>query len=346
MKRSLIFVLFLTSPALAQFPPQTPDSKFPEQIKKVELKKESPTFDSEADYSAMLQACVDQGRIVVVFVGHRGNMTGRNKSKVQTFWCSVEKLDGYPTKCIVIGASNGKSVVHKATLEWNATDDQLTDAISGRKAVSQSAVPFRSALRPGEVQTADVEEQWPVGLAFLNDLEPYTTAQRVQKSGRRWSGVIWSEPRDGSELKWRVPGGMDGADGWSSVLYRSQLQKAKVALDYAAPSKNDTITWHRTYPDGAIFADVLRNRDGLIFEVRVAEKQGGRWDRYVAYRKESYAPSGYRRLSRQQCADCHEKAGNAEYGGLAIPGGDTILSDPIPIVESGQSVQGGLYLDL
>lgn len=213
--------------------------------------------------------------------------------------------------------------------------------------VSQPASPFKVrgvSLSPadgGPPVIADADERWPVGLSFIGDLERYTPAKNTQHTTRRWSGGLGSVSRSSVEIKWNVPGGLVGVSGWKSTLYRSKI-RARVYLGRAdANDSVSAVTWHRSYPDGATFADVLRNDAGQMFEVRVAEKVNGEWRRYVAFKDVEARPHGYAPQTSRQCAACHVMAGAVEYGAAAIPGGDTVLSDPFDDVERGMYWQGG-----
>lgn len=224
------------------------------------------------------------------------------------------------------------------TLSADATDAQIRRAAG--MWVQPVATPFerKSAKREGL-------ESLPVGgdgsLAFLSDLEVYQSARRVQVSFRRWSGMITSTSRESVEARWKTNGGLVGVEGWTSTLYRSRGERARVFLARDDPSDgNSQVTWQRSYGD-VTFADVLRNADGEVFEVRVAEKSGGVWDRYAAYQNAAARPHGYSGLPRKACVECHNRAGENAYGSAAIPGGDTVFSDAIEPVESGRTVQGG-----
>lgn len=212
--------------------------------------------------------------------------------------------------------------------------------------VKASPVPFeRKTARPDDHQesaVADGEEDAAGLVAILADMETYTPARKTQISFRRQIGFIEAFPRSRLKREWRVPGGLEHVQGWSSRLYRMPNRRARVYLARQDPSDSvSTVTWQRSYPDGAAFADVLRNAHGKIFEVRIAEKTNGQWDRYVAYKSRRERPAGYVAMASRQCASCHDKAGLTEYGEAANPGGDTVLSEPIDEVESGRTVQGG-----
>jgi len=252
--------------------------------------------------------------------------------------CWVHSLnEGRIEGSIVVATPNVRvGLEWRDTLPANATDLMIRRAAG--LVVSQQAIPF-SRRNPAKL-TAD--DSWLLRqLPFLSELEPYESAKRVQVSFRRFSGYISSEPREASEAKWNVAGGLLGVQGWTNTLYHKA--RASVSLGYV---KNDAITWQPTFEDGAVFADVLRDDSGTVFEVRVAEKTNGAWDRYVAYRDAGAFPVGYSPIRRNSCRECHDRAGDTPYGGVAVPGGDTIFSHPIPQVESGGTFQGGYGLNL
>lgn len=223
------------------------------------------------------------------------------------------------------------------TLPGNASEESIRRAAG--LGASPPAIPFynpSSSPKPGQRRTAD--DSWLLRqLPFLSELEPYDTATRVQYTERRETGYIASYPRSSAEAKWNVAGGLLGVRGWTNEL----LRKAKMGVGLGRV-RGDAITWQPTYEDGAVFADVLRNERGVVFEVRVAEKNDGVWDRYVAYRDAGAFPPGYSPIRRSSCQECHAVAGDALYGNSpAVPGGDTIISHPIPQVESGATFQDG-----
>lgn len=225
-----------------------------------------------------------------------------------------------------------------------SADREVIRAWLAERTVSRPAPPFYSY---SDSRIVEGERSLPVGqipsLKFLDDLERYMPAVRTQFSQRRVVGNLGSVPRSRLELKWNHPGGTAHlqVDGITSALYRSRNTRAVVFLKRQNPQdRASVVTWDRTYKDGQVFADVLRYR-GRIFEARAAVKRSGEWDRFVAYFDIEARPPGYQRLTSSQCAECHSQAGLAEYQGAAIPGGDGILSDPIPQVESGEVVQGG-----
>lgn len=220
-------------------------------------------------------------------------------------------------------------------LPATAMDADLQAAIAPKGGRPVAAVPFE------QTATADDEEAAQL-VPMIAELEPYQRATMTQQSFRRWSGVISPFPRSRTLAKWRSPGGLEGVHGWSSRLYRTKGMRVRAFLTRQDPSDgNSAVTWWQNYPDGSTFADVLRNDAGVVFEVRIAEKSSGEWERFIAYKKASARPEGYSPLKRSDCRSCHLSAGIAEYGGTANPGADGIFSHPIEPLENMRTVQGG-----
>ena len=336
IKELSMLALILLTAFVAVAQPQSPR---PPQAPPVAVEKINPpkaTISKVAamsdDYNTHRARAVEKGMPLIVFIRME------KRPVVGAIVCRVDHLSGYDSgPSIVIGVPDKKlGMIWRATLTTDATDAEI------RKEIGPAPLPFFKTLREKREQRiaddSDIKRQLP----FLSDMEPYTTAKRVQFSFRRWSGFISSVPRSQAKEEWNVAGGLLGVSGWSSLLYK----KAN-AREYLGYHPDGAITWQRSYADGAIFAEVLRNDNGTVFEVRYAEKQDGQWDRHVAYRNSSAYPSGYTPVKSSACVSCHAKSGETLYGGSpAVPGGDTILSDPISRVESGETVQGGYGLRL
>jgi hypothetical protein len=134
------------------------------------------------------------------------------------------------------------------------------------------------------------------------------------------------------EAKWHQSGGMTKDIAFTSRKFRSggkpsyAVSRIQVLNGYGYFQGEWGLA--RTYPDGARFDDVLINGDGVPFEHRVREKKEGRWTSRVEYRNDAARPTGYAGL-KQTCLSCHEKAGTGGYGSGLVPGGDTVLSDPM-----------------
>ena len=296
--------------------------------------KPAPTYPSYVAGSASAAA---QNLPLITFVG-RQPPPFREWTGLVT--CCADSLPEYPAECVVV-SRDGFWV---ATLPYHADEVAIRSALLP-KAVQPAADPFgpasQRALRRGERRQAADADTEPQLRLLLAGMEQYAPARNTQTTFRRQIGVINPSPRNQLEDKWNVPGHLAGIEGWSSALYRKKDVKAAEFLVRQDPFDSvSAVTWGRSYPD-THFVDVLRNTDGKLFEVRVAEKQGVEWERYVAFADSSARPAGYIRPKRSQCVECHAQAGVSAYGGAAVPGGDTVLSDPVEVLESGRSVQGG-----
>lgn len=137
------------------------------------------------------------------------------------------------------------------------------------------------------------------------------------------------------EAKWHGSGGLVGLRGWKSKKYRVIPEGKKVATwidniqvlnssGYYQPNRGIK----RAYPDGTEFHDILTNDTGEIFEHRVRKKENGQWESSVEYSDEKARPPGYRGL-KVSCNSCHNEAGTGGYATGLVPGGDTVLSDPL-----------------
>lgn len=84
----------------------------------------------------------------------------------------------------------------------------------------------------------------------------------------------------------------------------------------------------RTYPNGARFDDILYNGRGVVFEHRSREKIDNVWRSSIIYRNPNAWPKGYGGL-QATCVSCHNQAGTGGYADGLVPGGDTVLSDPM-----------------
>ncbi len=83
----------------------------------------------------------------------------------------------------------------------------------------------------------------------------------------------------------------------------------------------------REYVDGTRFDDILYYK-GVLFEHRVREKVKGQWKSSILHTDEKARPPGYKGLGKS-CASCHDQAGGGSYAEGLVPGGDTVISDPL-----------------
>jgi hypothetical protein len=136
------------------------------------------------------------------------------------------------------------------------------------------------------------------------------------------------------EEKWHTSGGMLGVPRklWHSDKYylipgeiRHWVGTISVKNSLGYYQENRGIK--REYPDGTRFDDVLSS-GGIVFEHRSRRKVKGKWESSILYEDKQARPKGYTGLT-STCASCHNKAGTGGYAVGLVPGGDTVLSDPM-----------------
>lgn len=178
---------------------------------------------------------------------------------------------------------------------------------------------------------------WPWQVSFPAGLQTYQRARYTQSiATRNDRPAIDSVPRTRTLEKWQVSGGMEGLTGWKSTTY-ALIPKAHTQWTGYIQVKNSfgyfqpELGYLREFPNGTLFVDLL-SHEGKVFELRAAEKQGGQWRRYVAFKDESARPAGYYGL-KVTCASCHSKAGQGDYAAPLNPGGDTVFSYPLKYLE-------------
>ena len=140
------------------------------------------------------------------------------------------------------------------------------------------------------------------------------------------------------DKRWHQPGGLEGID---RALYRSQTFRTMpsegrvrswignigVKNSFGFTQQNRGIL--REYPVGTRFDEVLTNaQTGKAFEQRTREKTRDGWTSTVTFADEGARPAGYTGL-KVSCASCHNEAGTGKYAAGLVPGGDTVLSDPL-----------------
>lgn len=165
------------------------------------------------------------------------------------------------------------------------------------------------------------------------DAKPYESAKYTQSIAvvdRRDS--IRQVSIEDLDSKWHQSGGMEGVRGVRSEKFRSVPSDLKswigdisVRNSLGYDQENRGIL--RNYPNGTRFDDILSHA-GAVFEHRVREKVNGRWRSTVVYSNPDSRPTGYNGL-QVTCASCHDQAGTGSYGAGLVPGGDTVLSDPL-----------------
>jgi hypothetical protein len=141
-------------------------------------------------------------------------------------------------------------------------------------------------------------------------------------------------PVSSLESKWHQSGGMDGLTGWRSEKWRlvpepgvhNALGRIGVKNSYGYTQHHVGLV--RSYPVGSRFDDLLYGPDGRLFEHRSRRKQTKGWVSELLYENEEARPKGYSGL-KVSCMSCHGESGSGKYGAGLVPGGDTVLSDPL-----------------
>lgn len=136
------------------------------------------------------------------------------------------------------------------------------------------------------------------------------------------------------DTRWHQPGGMENLTGWRAQKFRFVPEAvtytiADVAVENSYGFKQNNRGIVRVYPVGTRFDEVLYNtRTGRIFEHRMREKTANGWKSAIKYTAKTEFPAGYTGLTAS-CASCHNEAGTGKYNAGLVPGGDTVLSDPL-----------------
>lgn len=227
-------------------------------------------------------------------------------------------------------------------VQWHrvVSGDPLTAIRLLEREASPLAIPFVKSGLLDRLRARREDENMPAGpwapnVEWFVGLEKYAPAKNTQSLSRIGSfsyrdSRIAVASRTQLKAKWQVPGGMEGITGWRSDLYRFvPSRKQWVGMIAVFNGSNDQFEQghKREYADGTQFHDVLSHR-GRVFEHRIAEKRDGRWERFVAFKDASARPVGYHGL-QQSCASCHSEAGTGGYGTGLVPGGDSVISDPL-----------------
>ncbi len=319
--------------ALAQANAAKPTPKKEEP--KVEQPKPSPASVDDGNFATAYYKALDAGKPLVIFVGIQV------RGIPGAVCLQMDSLNGKGAQRIVV-ARSGLKVTHN--LEADASDDAIMLAAFPRNEVSPPATPFAKPssrmLRGGGLRARPDDDlagygPWPKGLEKVSGLKRYAPATMTQETFNK--GIIRAVPIANLEDKYHQSGGMLGVSGWRSDLYKfvpAKIEHRRAWVPVFNGSNNqDEQAFVRNYPDGTVFFDVL-SKDGQVFEARKAEKKNGSFRRSVVFRDEKHYPEGYAGL-KMTCASCHDEAGSGGYAVGLAPGGDTVLSDPIPQLEAG-----------
>jgi hypothetical protein len=291
-----ITILFAVSANTVQ---QTPrDSKirrdFEEQAQLLVKSRQQPRTYWEARSEAL-----EKGLPLVVGVGctpPKGNWVTCEVT-VPWEWCKE------PT--IVVG----KEDEHLKDFSPNVTASAIQNLFSNRKeVVTIRSNPFRDQF---ELQAAGAVDDrnkatgpWlpqkeqmrlrsllPFGVPVSQNLMFYKLPQKYQQLDQ-----MYNTPRNillpalNEEHPWMVSGGMHFAtkgQDWDNATAFDIPENEKIEvwseLTYAgAPNLVPKTRWK--FPDGTLAYDVLLNKRGKVFEVRVHEKVNGEWDGGTVYR--------------------------------------------------------------
>jgi len=234
-------------------------------------------------------------------------------------------------------------------LSVNATDAEIRRAAG--LAVSRAAIPFAVDDSPwlSVGEQAKVLRMWPktVDWSGFRFYRPTQYSQRIAVTNNSptnawyhvtrddvWSNAPTSFNPNRVDERWRAPGGLANVKGWESFTAaylpaepRTWVQALPIANGGMIPGGK---RW--AFADGTVFADLL-TKDGQAFELRLREKDAGKWNSFVAYRNRANAPAGYHGVGRK-CAECHDKAGDSEQYGITTRGSDTVFSF-LPALQGG-----------
>ena len=310
--------------ALAQ-PPAVPQGPPPVPVA-------APKFPS---YSIGVREALQSGKPLVTYVGYAPAPVAG------VVVCQADKLAGFDGDCVIIARPDGGQLYWIATLRGR----QPTAAEVQKEVDRPLAVPFAEAFRPSvrqpAPQTADAEPEaagpWPNGVAKPEGLVAYKRARYTQRiSVTNGRDAILPVHRREVDNEWLHSGGLRGLTGWKSDVYKYVPAGGEPFVSnlpvWNGSNFQNNRGWARSYPDGAVFFDIL-SFEGKVFEGRMASKERGKWTRRIVFSDADARPAGYHGL-KQSCASCHDhNPGSGGYAVGMIPGADTVFSDPVPALE-------------
>lgn len=182
-----------------------------------------------------------------------------------------------------------------------------------------------------------IVDLWPAEVRQPANLKPYSRTNHVQRSVVRNSiptidiyrlnqndDLFGRNPNQ--DFPYRVPGGLDLAEGWKSYLGISIPKGKRVYTWHVRPdqvSLRPFRFWE--FPVGTEVFDLLVNEgSSRPFELRRLRREETNWKANVLWQADAL-PRGYQRTDRR-CVDCHRDAGDATRYGLAVRGNDFIFS--------------------
>jgi hypothetical protein len=291
-------------------------------IKKEQLNvKPTPKADDvppfpkyESVYMNVMDSAAQQNRHAVIFVGHKGTVLNRDIG-TRLVGGSVDSLEGFPAKCVVVCEPNGKGWMNwKATLPADATDKQIADAVKG---VTPTQDPFDKSVKrdrrradgdsssPWSPQSEQdyIRKLWPEGVEFPDTLKFYSlpkASQRIATTNDRPSRGFHLLRRGEQNINLEFPyvtsGGMDQAEvgAWRNVTglaipeggkIKVWAQRTPILNSFGSYQQEEMLFWK--FPSGTQAYDVLirKNDDGSehIFTIRVRERDDKGWDSGLSY---------------------------------------------------------------
>ena len=306
--------------ALAQSPQAPP--------KIIDDTKPSVRQQSDARYKQKMKEAIEHNRKLIAFV----NVPERVIIGAVSVGCWYPDSD---ESYILVGVPDGKGGMNlERKLSAKATDAQIGGGLI------QQPLPFQTTTaRPDDLQTRLVS-LWPEDVDKPEGLVAYKPARFSQRlvilngaPDNRWFDKYTDDVTSNSfaenpnkKSPWAVPGGLDNATGWESILAVSMPDKVYTYRDnvpvMSAGRDLPKLRW--TFPEGTKFVDLLA-KDGKVFELRTRTKIKGQWVSRVEYSDKGARPNGYHGLNKA-CIECHEHAGASHQYGITIRGDDGAFS--------------------
>lgn len=186
----------------------------------------------------------------------------------------------------------------------------------------------------GNTQAKEYTPDIPIGTISYTST---TVTQSISVLDER-DNIVPVSIRNLEDKRWHQPGGLDGVDptSYRSDKYRYVPNQSRIrtwignigvrnSLGYIQQNRGII----RDYPTGTRFDEVLINTEtGKIFEQRTRQKGNDGWQSTITFKDETSRPHGYTGL-KVSCSSCHNEAGTGGYAVGLVPGGDTVLSDPL-----------------
>lgn len=210
----------------------------------------------------------------------------------------------------------------------------------------QPASNESSLLNPRQTATTDDSLQerlvnlWPAEVEMPKGLKAYRPTRKSQRmaiTNGMDSNLIYDKDQDdhwtnapsllnpNRQFPWAVPGGLDNAKGWESIIavaLPSAVSMYGDRVDVGARHPLPKTRW--TFPEGTQFVDLLTYK-GKPFELRTRTKIKGEWVSKKEYEDKTARPEGYNGLTKS-CVECHQGAGSQLQYGISVRGDDGAFS--------------------